>query len=351
MQSVLFFDSLYYMANSTIGIEINQHDVRIADAHFRNKVVYLQALGITDSLGQFFANIEAEVTVQKQAQIIHNLHSDLKLSHKQVNVVIPDTVSYSQIIEMPILPEKELVAAVKYQADEFIPMSIDDTYLDLEVLSTNTDAGKMSILITAAPKRIVDGIFRTIQFAGLEANRLETEVCSIGRLVSEIMKSRDLKEAYCVLNLGYSGSSLYFIDNTTHTIEFIKNTKVGYEIILKEIMVNLNLDSTNAATVLHKPNERAKDVMDAMITSIRELAAEIGRSVDAYVHKKNLPVTRIFTVNYASQVYGLTATMAELTKLYVEPLPLNTVYVPNSVLKVFSAEITEFASVVSTSIV
>ncbi|MBP6994177.1 pilus assembly protein PilM [Candidatus Woesebacteria bacterium] len=338
------------MATSPIGLEINENHIRIADAHFRGKVVYLQALGVTDSLPQYFVNIDSDIATQKQAQIIHKLYGDLKLSNKQVNVVIPDTLSYSQIIEMPILPEKELISAVRFQADEFIPMSIDETYLDLEVLHTDESTKRMSILIAAAPKKLVDGVFRTIQLAGLEANRLETEVCSIGRLVSEIMKSSPLKEAYCVLNLGFSGSSLYFIDNTTHTIEFIKSTKVGYEVILKEIMVNLNLDLANAIMALHKPNERGKEVLDAMLTSIRELATEIQRSVDVYIHKKNLPVTRIFTVNYASQIYGFTAIMAELTKLYVEPLPLNTVYVPNTVLKVFSSEITEFAAVVSTSI-
>lgn len=338
------------MAHPTIGIEINQHDVRIADANFRNSVVYLQALGIADSVSEFFTNAESDATIQKQSQVIHKLHSDLRLAQKRVNVVIPDTVSYSQIIEMPILPEKELISAVRYQADEFIPMSIDDTYLDLEVLGTDEEKDKMSLLITAAPKRIVDGVFRTIQSAGLEPLRLETEVCSIGRLVSEIMHSRDIKETYCVLNLGFSGSSLYFVDNTTHTIEFVKNIKVGYDIVVREVMVNLNLDNTHSAETLHKPDEQAKAVMDAMMTSIKELAQEISRSVDIYTHRKNQPVTRLFTVNYASQIYGSTAILAELTKLYVEPLPLNTVYVPNSVLKVFSAEITEFASVVATSI-
>ncbi len=338
------------MGNSLTGIEINEVKIRMAEAHFRDKVVYLQALGTTDSVPQYFTNISSDIALRKQAEIIHTLHNDLKITNKKVNVVISDAVSYSQIIEMPILPEKELVAAVKYLADQFIPMNIDDTYLDLEILSTNEATKKLSILIVAAPKRIVDGVLRTLDFAGLEPNRLETEVCSIGRLVSEIMKSKSLKEGYCVLNLGYAGSSLYFVDNTSHIIEFIKTTKVGYEIILKEVMANLNLETSNAALMLHKPGEHGKEVLDAMLTSIRELSSDIQKSVDAYVHKKNLPVTRIFTVNYSSQIYGFTPVLAELTKLYVEALPLNTVYVPNTVLKVFSSEITEFASAVSTSI-
>ena len=102
------FVSLYYMAVSPIGIEINENHIRMADAHFRDKIVYLQALGVTDSVNEYYTNIDSEIIIQKQAQAIHKLYSDLKLTTKQVNVVIPDTVSFSQIVDMPILPEKEL---------------------------------------------------------------------------------------------------------------------------------------------------------------------------------------------------------------------------------------------------
>lgn len=338
------------MSAVPVGIEIDENRIRLADAHFKNSVVFLQALGITQSLPGYFSSMGSDVPLQKQARIINTLASDLHISSKQANVVLPDTVAYSQIVEMPVLPEKELVSAVRFQADEFIPMNIDDTYLDLEVLETDQNSNKMSILIVAAPKSIVDGVFQTLEYAGLQPNRLETQVSAIGRLVAEVMKSKEIKESYCVLNLGFAGSSLYLVDNITHNIEFIRMSKIGYELILKEVMVNLNLDETNAQTVLHKPADRGKELFSAILTSFKELAKEVQRSVDVYSHKKNMPVTRLFTVNYASQIYGFTAVMAELTKLYVEPLPLNTVYVPNSVLKVFSSEITEFGAVVSTSI-
>lgn len=339
------------MTGVPVGVEIDENRIRMADAHFKGGVVYLQALGVTSGISNFFSSISSDVIMQKQAQIISTLASDLHIDNKFVNVVLPDTVTYSQIVDMPILPEKELVAAVRFQADEFIPMNIDDTYLDLEVLQTDQSANKMSILIVAAPKSIVDGVFQTMEYAGFQPNRLETQVSSVGRLVSEIMKTKEMKEAYCVFNLGLAGSSLYLVDNITHNIEFIRMSKVGYDLILKEVMVNLNLDETNGPLVLRHPGNRGTEVLNAILTSLKELAKEVQRSVDVYVHKKNMPVSRVFTVNYPSQIYGFTAIMSELTKLYVEPLPLNTVYVPNSVLKVFSSEITEFGSVVSTSII
>lgn len=335
-----------------IGLEINEKHVRVADARFRDGVIYLQALGIADSLPMYFTNASVDLAVQKQALVINKLLADLKITTRSVSVVLPDSVTYSQIVETPILAEKELVDSIRYLADEFIPMSIDETYLDLEILKTDTIANKLEILIVAAPKKIVDGVYRTLELAGLEPSRLETDVSAIGRLVSEVMKTKELNESYCIVNIGFSGSSIYIVDNNSHRLVFVRNSKLGYELILKEVMVNLNMDEATALMALQKPGEKSQEVIGAVLTTIKELSAEVRRVVDVYSHKNNnSPVKRIFTVNYASQIYGLTPLVGKLTGLTAEPLPLNTVYVPNTVLKVFSSEITEFASVVSTTMV
>lgn len=339
------------MAQVPIGLEINENRVRIADARFKDGVIYLQALGLSETLPMFFANASSDLAIQKQAMIIHTLCTDLKIANKPVNVVLPDSITYSQIVETPVLAEKELITSIRYLADEFIPMNIDETYLDLEILKTDTVANKLEILIVAAPKRIVDGVFKAVELAGLTPNRLETEVSAVGRLVSEVMRTKNFKEAYCIVNVGYTGSSIYLIDNTTHRLVFIRSSKTGYDLILKEVMVNLNLDLANAAAILQKPGERGEQVINAIMTSVKEVSTEIKRIVDVFVHKNNVPVNRVFTVNYSSQIYGFTPLIEKLTGLHSEPLPLNTVYVPNTVLKVFSSEITEFASVVSTTMI
>lgn len=339
------------MANIPIGIEINENRIRMADARFKDGVIYLQALGVAESLPQYFTNISMDIAIQKQAMVINTLYSDLKLTSKQVNVVLPDTVTYSQIVETPILAEKELINSIRYLADEFIPMNINDTYLDLEILKTDTITNKLEVLIVAAPKRIVDGIYRTLDLAGLTPHRLETEVSAIGRLVSEVMRTKDTNESYCIINVGYTGTSVYIVDNLSRRLVFIRNSKLGYELFQKEVMVNLNLDQKVASQILQKPGDRSDEVLGAIMTSIKELSEEIRRVVDVYTHKNNIPVSRIFTVNYSSQIYGLTPLLGQLTGLVSEPLPISTVYVPNSVLKVFSSEITEFTSAVSTTMI
>lgn len=335
------------MSTQPFAIEINESEIRMADARFQDGVVFLQALGSADSVPNFLTTCDTEVTQQKQAQAINALYADMKIKSKVAHVIIPDMVTYAQIIDTPILPEKELITAIRYQADEFIPMRIEDTYLDLEILHEDAEAKKLRILIVAAPKRMVDGVYRTIEFAGLEPQRLETEISAIGRLVSEIMKSRSVKEGYCVLNVGFSGSSLYVIDNISNTLVFHRTCKVGFDLILKEIITNLNMSEGQARALLKEPGEKRADVATSIATSLKELSAEVDHIVEVYTRRYNLPVTHIFSMNFSSYIADFNRLLSAFSSYHVESLPLNTVYVPNPVLKVFSNEISGFASTVS----
>ena len=85
---------------------------------------------------------------------------------------------------MPKLKEKELIAAIRYQADEFIPMAIDETNLDLEVLKEDDKTNKMLIFIVASPKKLVEKIQKTVEMADFVPTTLENELSAVARLTS-----------------------------------------------------------------------------------------------------------------------------------------------------------------------
>ena len=116
-------------------------------------------------------NIEDEVTQ------IRKLIGSLKIS-KNVSLIIPDALTYSQILTMPFLNEKELISAIKYQADQFIPMPIEET-IDIEVIEEITGENKKEkslLLIVAAPKKVIEKVQTTAELAGLNPESVENEL-------------------------------------------------------------------------------------------------------------------------------------------------------------------------------
>ena len=121
------------MSETSFALEINEKYTRMCDLKLSNKKIELLSMGSFDTALNFF-EMDNQVIIDKQVDVIKRLYANLRIHKKSVNVIMPDNMTYSQIVDMPKLKEKELIAAIKYQADEFIPMPIEETYLDIEIL-------------------------------------------------------------------------------------------------------------------------------------------------------------------------------------------------------------------------
>ena len=146
------------MADNFFTLDIDEKFTKIVEAKKNGNVLDVTALGITETSNSFYTgnlekNIEDEVTQ------IRKLIGSLKISKKNVSLIIPDALTYSQILTMPLLNEKELISAIKYQADQFIPMPIEETNIDIEVIEEitgeNKKEKKVLLLIVAAPKKVI----------------------------------------------------------------------------------------------------------------------------------------------------------------------------------------------------
>src|SRR3989339_1843428 len=158
----------------------------------------------------YFCSADDEKNLDIQAQRIKKLVDSLKITKKNVNVVVPGSLTYSQILVMPQLNEKELVSAIKYQADQFIPMPIEETNIDLEIIDEYKAEGKLLILIVAAPKKLIEKIQTTVELSGLVPESIENELSASSRLISQFNKKFFLpdQEGVMVANFGLNSTTL-----------------------------------------------------------------------------------------------------------------------------------------------
>ncbi|MBI4122510.1 MAG: pilus assembly protein PilM [Parcubacteria group bacterium] len=124
---------------------------------------------------------------------------------------LPNFSVFSSVLSLPARSEAEMAAAVQWEAKKFVPMPLENVVLDWKVLETKTDkpsavpdkaavgqkAEKMSaepektpplarggavrILLTAAPKHLVERYVSIFKAAGLNLLSLETESFALGR--------------------------------------------------------------------------------------------------------------------------------------------------------------------------
>jgi len=290
--------------SDSLVLNLGENFVRLADVNADPKGLELLSLIYQDNTGSFIIE-ETEKGMEEKAKLIEKLTISLKSKKKNTRIVIPDGLTFSQIVEMPKLREKELLSAIKYQADQFIPMPLDETVIDLEILNEDKLNKKLLVLIVAAPQKLISTISDLVSMAGLYPESIENELSAVGRLLSFYSGLSNLKSTV-FLNFGFSTSSLYYYNHELKLITDIHNFKLGLELFLKEIQINTNLDILKSRDAIQKiglNKDASLDLESILKPSTEELIKEIETFLFTIKDKYHLSkIEQIFLFNQASLI-------------------------------------------------
>lgn len=336
--------------NDSFSIEINDLNTRMCDCTLVGDKIQLLSMGQKET-SPFYFSSNTDAAVEKQAAIINKLQTELKISKRNVNIVIPDSYTYSQIIEMPRLREKELLAAIRYQADEFIPMPIDETSLDLEILREDAKTKKSLILIVASPKIIVDQLERTIIKANLVPQSLENELSATGRLFADILKQQG--NAKFIINFGLNNTSIYVIDGASSLLILNKSFNIGLSLLVKDIAINLNWDEKKAAEVLRTvglADNASYNLGEILKPLLKELLDEIEKTQILVHEKYGMKVDSMFVFNFTNQVAFLKEKIQQHFNINTQLVTLTNQLINNQVSKANEKDISSFIATISANL-
>ncbi len=162
-----------------------------------------------------------------------------KIRDRNVIASLPEKKAFFQIIQMPKMEKEELKTAVPFEAENYIPLSIDDVYLDFQVISSSLD--RLNILIAAIPREITDSYFSCLKKSGLIVRALEVESQSIGRA---LIKNRVSSSPILIIDFG--GSITSFIFFSGYSLSFTSSISISSRDITEAIAQALKIDLAKA---------------------------------------------------------------------------------------------------------
>lgn len=283
------------MADNFFCLDIGEKYTKVVDAKKKDNLVEVTSIGKIETVPTFFTS-DVEKVVEDQSGAISQIVSSSRVTKKNVNVVIPGSFTYSQILTMPLLNEKELISAIKYQADRFIPMPIEETNIDLEVIEEYPEEKKILILIVAAPKKLIEKVQNAVEFAGLIPEAVENELSASARFVNGFGKNLAAKNVV-IANFGLNSTNLSYFETDGQTLKESHTFAIGYQLFLKEIQINTDSDAKKGGEILSSFDMKGKssypvDVIAAPL--IHEFGAELKR----FIATKKVDMIYIFNQAY-----------------------------------------------------
>lgn len=290
------------MTDNFFCLDIDEKFTKVVEAKMSGEVLDITALGKTET-PEFFYSSNLEKIVDAEVTQIKKLVETLNITKKNVNLIIPDTLTYNQIISMPLLNEKELITAIKYQADQFIPMPIEETNIDIEVIEENQKEKKVLLLIVAAPKKVIERIQTTVELAGLNPESIENELSSNSRFINAFNKSilNQYKitqdRGIVIVNFDTNSSSLAYFSPEQLIIRESHHISIGYNLFLKEAQVNTDTETKKTEEILKSydvKNPSPYPIEKIIEPLAKELANELKIFTSKYTPSSILFTNKIF---------------------------------------------------------
>jgi len=238
-----------------------------------------------------------------------------KLKTKYVVASLPEEKAFLQVIQMPRMPREDLKSAIIYEAENYIPLPIEEVYLDSQiVLPVYNHLDHFDVLIAALSKKTIDPYLSCLKLAGLKPKTLEIESLSIARA---LIKGELTTSPILLIDIGATRAS--FIIFSGHSLRFTSSIPVSSGSFTEIISKVLGVDLTEAEKLkieygLQLREKEGKEIFDALIPALTDLVQQIKRCLIYYqthAAHEHLPpdgkgVSKIFLCGGGANLKALT---------------------------------------------
>jgi type IV pilus assembly protein PilM len=166
---------------SVVGLDIQPGHVAAVQAHVNGSIVAERAIALPLPADTVREGEVLDETVLSET--LRELFSDGKLS-KRVRVGVANQRTVLRTLEMPpIADHKELDAAVRFQAQEQVPMPLDNAVMDFHPLGVHDtpDGSRQQVVLVAAQRDMVTRLLTAVRNAGLRPEGIDLSAFALIR--------------------------------------------------------------------------------------------------------------------------------------------------------------------------
>jgi len=294
------------------GLDIGSHNIKLVKLARKQDKYQLVAFGSCSSTSKGLLS-EAESDLMSLAEIIKRLQQEVGVKTKNVVTALPQDQIFTRAITLPSLSDDELSSALKWEAEQYIPVSLDEVALTHEIVGKIEEEGKekIEILLAAAPKSLIEKTIKVLKVAGLNPVSLEMEITAIAR---SLVPSES--QPVLIVDLGAKATDLAVVENGQ--VILVRSIPTGGEALTRAISLGLGLEPSQAEAYKKAYGADVKKlegkVSDALGPILEVIVGEIEKTIQ-FCQTRKKDFKRVILV-------GGTAGLPEAANLLAKKLNL-----------------------------
>lgn len=186
-----------------VGLDVGSHTVKAVELRKGSggklELVHLGIANVYPN-GDRSAAANSDVFQLKVNAIQQALHNGRIGAKHSVSAVSGESIIV-RYIQLPEMPEAELKNALRWEAEEYIPFSIDEVNLDSVVLGPSAVPGKVDVLLVSARKDLVNEHVQLVRAANLIPLVVDVEGFAFLNCY-EVNYQPSREECVCLVHIG-----------------------------------------------------------------------------------------------------------------------------------------------------
>lgn len=341
--------ALLYKDKPLFGLDIGFSNLKVMQLAHHNKKQIVAGYGVTSfdpAAIKDGAIIDPEVIAKAAHELFeHNLIGDI--TTRRVAIAIPAVRTYNRTVQLPKLKQKELQEAVRAEAEQYIPLPIDQLHIDFEIITETEDGTE--VLISAAPSKVVTSYMQLMDILGLEVVALETTIGAGSRLFVQAEAS-DVPTV--LIDFGSISSDITIYDKSLIVTGTVPG---GGDSFTKLIASTLAVSEHEAHVIKTKYglglSKKQKEITAGLSPILEQLLKEIRRMIRYYEERSytERKISQVVTMGGGANMPGLSEYMTSHLRLPVrmcdpwQRLEFGDLQPPNSVEKSMYATVAGLA--------
>ncbi len=264
------------------GLDISDLSIKVVQVDVRGKYMH-NVLAGAESLPKGSVADGGILNAEAVGSAIQAACLRANITTKHVVCSLPETKAFLRIISIPQMTSEEAGEAIKWEMEANIPMTIDQVYYDWQILPEHLqgDAGKMSVLVVAVARGVVDQFMAVLEDANYKVHGFEIE--SLSQVRS--LLSLDHQRTTMIVDIGDRRTS--FLVVTRGIPVFTSSIPLSSESITDAIAKTMNLSHAEAEKVKIEHGIGSALKNDHIFQSVKPIvdsfAQEIRKSINFYL--------------------------------------------------------------------
>jgi len=301
---------------SYLGVDISALSIKIVELQKVKNKVALSTYGFSERFSETVPKENASMDLRRTSDLIKNICQKAHTSSNLALASLPTFSVFSSIININrSVNKKDLEAAINWEAKKVIPLPLSEIVLDWQIIDEAANlTGGHTVLLTGAPKSLIQNYISVFKNTGFSLLSLETEIFALIRSLVGNDRSPMM-----IVQLGSTTTNIFIVDKGVPVIN--RSIAMGGINVTMAIAAHLNLAPREAEQfkydLMDKEAGGQEKLPDMIVKAIGPIMNEIKYMLEVFGSQDKRQAEKIILTGSGALLPGLTSYLGELFNLNV----------------------------------